>query len=209
MKYKGINLLNAVLEFIAMTPEEYKWSLSNLKSNPPRYIRLQRINSLINAFFNPRNYTGGTSVRNIISIRSIISGDFIDYRDVEEYSELIEQMYTTIGFSREEEEEDKDESSFNTYKLKTIYKSLFQYNTKLRELLLTNSDVIEASSVEFLYPIYLTNKVSKNISKNISELNDALEMFINPLGHEYEHDELVANFAYPTADLDDIDLEYW
>jgi hypothetical protein len=48
--YNGIDLLDKILEFVTMTPNEREWNYKSLNSNQPRQIRLKQINSLLKAF---------------------------------------------------------------------------------------------------------------------------------------------------------------
>jgi hypothetical protein len=48
--YKGIDLLEKILEFKEMTPNENDWNYKSLDYNEPRLIRLQQIHALLKAF---------------------------------------------------------------------------------------------------------------------------------------------------------------
>src|SRR5215217_7544444 len=95
--YKGLDLLEKIFEFTAMTPDANQWSVSSLKANPPRQIRLRQIQALINAFFGQEtkaNFIDKTIAlfqgdKNSLTISSILSGDFIKSRSIEDYAELL------------------------------------------------------------------------------------------------------------------------
>ena len=98
---KAIDLLNKVLEFIEMTPNSKEWVLTALLKNPPRYIRLQQIESLTKAFLSNDKKQGLSGKSNIhfdneckLSVQSFLCGDFIKKWVIKDYKcmiQLIEQ----------------------------------------------------------------------------------------------------------------------
>src|SRR5215203_7078545 len=98
--YEGLDLLEKIFEFTAMTPDANQWNVTSLKANAPRQVRLRQIQSLINAFFGQEtkaNLIDKTIAlfqgdKNSVTISSILSGDFIKNRSIEDYAELIDLM---------------------------------------------------------------------------------------------------------------------
>ena len=94
--FNGVTLIDKILEFVAMTPNESEWNYKSLSGNKPRLIRLKRINSLLKAFSLTTNKNIFEKASNYINpdvkadIKSILSGDFIKNRNIEEYHELID-----------------------------------------------------------------------------------------------------------------------
>ncbi len=49
-KYTAGDLLDTIIEFTQLTPDQEDWSFKRQKNNDPRFIRMQRILSLLWAF---------------------------------------------------------------------------------------------------------------------------------------------------------------
>ena len=158
--YKGIDLLDRIFEFIAMTPNSANWNLNALKSNPPRYIRLQRIESLIKAFFEPEQTssllekaTALFTVKKGVTIQNILSGDFIKERTNSEYTELINYIKNIV---KEKEGVIDQDREVHVMELIMPYQHLMRYKRQLTELLSFNSGWLESGSVTSRFSIYLT-----------------------------------------------------
>lgn len=197
--YKGLDLLEKIFEFTAMTPDANQWKVSSLKANPPRQIRLRQIQSLINAFVGEEtkvNFIEKIKVliqgeKNIVAISSILSGDFIKVSSIEDYSELIELMK---GIVIQKEGEINEERPMHVTRLIMPYQSLVRYKRQLVELFTFNSGWLEASSYTSRFSIYLTDAITLNLEEKYSLLDRALELFINPRGLIFTEEELVAKY---------------
>ena len=210
--YKGLDLLEKIIEFTAMTPDANQWNLSSLKSNPSRQIRLRQIQSLINAFFEQdtkANLIEKTIAlfqgdKNNLTISSVLSGDFIKNRSVDDYAELIELMQEIV---RQKEGDIQNERPMHVMRLVMPYQSLVRYKRQLVELFSFNSGWLEASSYISRFSIYLTDGITRNLEGNYSELDRALELFINPKGLMFSEEELVAKYKFPTENFREIDMD--
>jgi hypothetical protein len=94
--YRGIDLLEKVLEFSAMTPNENEWNYKSLSYNQPREIRLRQIHSLLKAFsLMGKEKTILEKAGNYFNpdlkaeINSVLYGNFLEDKTPAEYSELI------------------------------------------------------------------------------------------------------------------------
>jgi hypothetical protein len=206
--YNGLDLLDKILEFVAMTPNESEWNYKSLSSNQPRQIRLKQINSLLKAF-------SLTSDKNIFErstnyfnpdlraeIKSILNGDFIKNKNVEDFSEL-------ISFAKEflEENHNSFERPIKLHELNFIYPKMIDFKIKLREIIGFNSGWLEASSTFSIFHILLTNSISSNLNNKFNDLDRVLEMFINPARLTFSENELIEKFGFPTEDLHQIDID--
>lgn len=210
--YKGLDLLEKIFEFTAMTPDANQWNVSSLKSNPSRQIRLRQIQSLINAFFGQEtkaSFIDKTIAlfqgdKNSFTISSILSGDFIKNRSIVDYTELIKLMQETV---KQKEGDVQEERLMHVMRLVMPYQRLVRYKRQLVELCTFNSGWLEASSYTSRFSIYLTDAITQNLEGKYPGLDRALELFINPKGLTFSEEELVAKFRFPTENLQEIDME--
>ena len=211
--YKGIDLLDKIFEFCEMTPDTKLWTINALQGNQPRQIRLKQINALINAFF-PEN-----TATNLIertkklfsdskndTIHTILSGDYLNKQNINDFSELVDLIKSTV---RTKENFESEEREIHIGHLIMPYQQLIKYKKELRRLLTFNSGWLEASSMTSRFSIYLTNSISNNLTDKYSDLDKALELFINPKNLSFTEAELIAKHHFPTDDLHEIDVDNW
>ena len=210
--YKGIDLLDKIFEFIAMTPNSNEWNLNALKSNPPRHIRLQQIESLIIAFFEQEQNTNLLdkakalfTAKKGLTIQNILAGDFIKERTTSDYNELITLIKNVV---REKEGAIDEEREVHVMNLLMPYQQLIKYKRQLIELLSFNSGWLESSSVISRFSIYMTNSISSNLVDKFSDLDKALELFINPKQLVFTQDELITRYKFPKENPIDVDMDF-
>lgn len=206
--YTGIDLLDKIFEFIAMTPNEKEWNYKSLSNNKPRQIRLQQINSLLKAFSltNDKNFFEKTT--NYFNpglkseIKSILNGDFIKNRKIEEFREV-------INFANQflQDNNHSNDRPIRLHELSFIYPKMIDYKIKLREIMGFNSGWLEASSTFSIFHILLTNSISANLKNKYENLDHVLELLINPKRQTFTEKELIDRFGYPTEDLHQIDMD--
>jgi len=200
-EFTAIDLLEKVLEFTSMSPNPNSWNFDSLKSNPPRLIRFQQIDSLMKAFFPYENNHWGISK---VSLESFLEGDFILERDLSDYEETIQYIKDYI---REETHDAIETSRIDLDELEFIYSRLLSFKKQLRKIINFNSDVVEASSISARFSYILTSSVSKSIAEKPTKLDKTIELLINPKGLTFSADELISKYHYPTEDLIDIDID--
>lgn len=210
--YKGIDLLDKIFEFIAMIPNSNEWNLNALKSNPPRHIRLQQIESLIIAFFEQEQNTNLLdkakalfTAKKDLTIQNILAGDFIKERTTSDYNELITLIKNVVS---EKEGTIVEEREVHIIKLLMPYQQLIKYKRQLIELLSFNSGWLESSSVTSRFSIYMTNSISSNLVDKFSDLDKVLELFINPKQLVFSEDELIMKYKFPKENLSDVDMDF-
>src|SRR5688500_18881742 len=92
-QFTAISLLDNILEFTERTPDPKTWTFEALKSNPPCYVRLQQIESLLKAFFKAESERGARLYghENLrVAIESLLSGAFIRFRTKLDYERVIQ-----------------------------------------------------------------------------------------------------------------------
>ncbi len=203
------SLCNKILDFIKLTPKSSEWSLTLLKSNPPRYYRLKQIDSLANAFglYNLYSEEHLSSIK-IVSelIEQFINGDIVDsiYRNNKLNQQKLANSKILIDINNQVH------SNYNIpiwNELLNFYNKIMEYRLKLNDLLnskdnylVTNPGISAASNILNLNRNCLVDK--KNLlDKIISEI-------IDPDSQKYTRKELIKLFGYPDVDIWDIDFEY-
>lgn len=168
MNWTAADLLEKILEFNAMTPNQNEWSEKILNYNKPRLIRFQRIKALLLAFDVVQiNSQKKNSLINIFSrhnsliqdltksgILSFMSGEFIKTRDFSKYSNLI-SIIEQNSFS--------ENKPIDIFDLERFYSHLIQYRISVYNVLSHNSGVLEASNKGFFAAINITGEANNNI----------------------------------------------
>ena len=204
--YKGIDLIEKILEFIEMTPNENEWNSKSLSDNKPRLIRFQQINSLLNAFSLQSN--NKTKLRSFLfpnhknEITTILNGDFIKEKKLEEFNELLD--FAEIFLKKQNF---TIKSPISHSELSFIYPKLIDYKIKLREIINFNSGWLESSTTFTIFHIFLTNSISSNLKNKYDDLDNTIELFINPRHLIFTEQELIEKYNFPTDNLDEIDFE--
>jgi hypothetical protein len=210
--YKGIDLLDKVLEFTEMTPDKAEWNVDALACNPPRQVRLRQANALLNAFLCAEPKDGifeklrlAFAGRSAPSIDYFLNGGFILTRKDSDYAEL----YAIMNDLVKSEFSSAHADSLSPVKVKFIYPSLIDYKRQLRRIITFNSRWLEASSVPALFSIIITGSVTKNLEGKTGMLDKTLELIINPSGISFTEEELINHYDFPTEDLRSIDFDHW
>ena len=207
--YKGIDLIEKIIEFVEMTPNSSEWTYNSLKENEPRLIRLKQINSLISAFIfeskkdNFINKNKGLFSPQKVELQSILNGDFLENRNFNEYFEFIHFVKKDTKVSNFVSKE------IDFTDLKDAFLLFVSYKKKLRQLLEFNSRWLSVSRITSFYTIQITSSISSNLIGKYTDLDDALEMLINPKNLSFTETELISNYSFPKENLEDIDSENW
>ena len=205
--YKGIDLIEKIIEFTAMTPDSATWTYNSLKENEPRLIRLKQIDSLISAFIPEIKNTNLTEkLTGLISskktkLTKVVSGEFIENRSLDAYI-----VFTNLI---KQEAESSTLNKIDITDIKNTFILLMSYKKNLRQLINFNNDWLEVSRITSLFSIKLTNKISSNLLGQYDELDEVLELIINPKNLSFSETELISNYNFPKDDLDEIDLDNW
>lgn len=207
--YKGIDLIEKIIEFIEMTPNSSEWTYNSLKENEPRLIRLKQINSLISAFiFESKKDNFANKIKELFSpqkveLQNILNGDFLEKRNFNEYSEFV------LLVNKDTQVSNFISKEIDFTDLKNVFLLFISYKKKLRQLLEFNSGWLSVSRITSFYSIQMTNSISSNLIGKYTDLDDALEMLINPKNLSFTETELISNFNFPKENLEDIDSENW
>lgn len=195
----GLTLIDKIIEFVSMTSDPSSWTFEKQNTNPPRLIRLKQLNVLLKLFlsesFNSKDLRS--------NIQSVISGDFILYRDIKLYDKLFLTMDEFISRANDHPGKRKE---WTSYDLKFNYKQLIKYKINLNKLLEFNSGIMEIS-YPYFYSVILTNEISHEVK--FKNLDKFLASVIDPADKNFSKDQLIKDNNYPDVDVYDVDLDNW
>jgi hypothetical protein len=182
-----------------MTPDPEDWSFKRQKYNDPRFVRLQQIHSSLCAFIPEIRVKDERE-----GIEKFYSGEFIFYRQTDDYRKLINKMDKTISKS---DFKSDARQVVSLHELQFIYGNLLSYYIKLYKLIHHNSGIMEIS-YPFCYPYIITKSISLSMISKAKKIKAILTLFIDPFNQKFTMEELINRFLYPEEDLFDIDLDW-
>ncbi len=190
-KLTSLVMLNMVTSFSSVYPEEKYWNLENFKNDYPSYIQLQQISILMKVFLSDSLFYGGLEY----DIRNVLSGEFIEKRDISVYSDLLVEM--DREFTASTYQFDKKEP-WNTFHIRHHYKDLLEYRQYLTKILNINSGIMEIS-YPYLYSVQVIDKINANI--DISQIDMFLSLAIDPQKRSFDKEYLISEYGYPKEDV--------
>lgn len=199
-KHTALHLLEKVIEFTTMTSDPVEWSYEEQKGNPPRFVRLKQIHSLMNAF--SPELMPSKDIRQ--SIENFFVGNFLTNRPVEEYSDLAGKIDKAIQNSRFSGAQKK---KLDVFDLRSNYCNLMDYYLKMKSLINHNNGMMEIS-YPYMFSYIVTDSVSEVIKSKVEKISNLLVEFIDPMNHVYTEEEMVSLFNYPVVDLLEMDVEW-
>lgn len=234
--YKSIDLLNLIIEFKAMTPDTRYWNLDNIMGHPPTRVRFQQIQALIKAFLTkplpppviPKkeearglnafiiNMLKGDSEKEShsekppaikeYSINDIENAMFLDDRTAKDFEEV---SALVINYLRERNHYFKEPVGENDYRwFHSSFVSLFRYKAKLNALLRSS---IQECPPHFsaIIAVHLTDDIEDKLKGVSKELDQILELLVNPNKLQFTESELIARFGFPKENLYDVDGDHY
>lgn len=199
--YTALDLLETVIDFTNLTPDEADWDFKKQMYNDPRMIRLMQIQALMYAFVPELVYEKEIGE----GIGQFYSGEFILHRHpLKDYGSLLEEMERTIaqskfggGRKRQIREGDLQENFCN----------LLDYYRKLKKLLNHNSGMMEISYA-YYFPTIVTTAMSDSMRSKAGILSRLLAVFIDPREQRFTREEMIEKYFYPEDDLLDVDVDW-
>ncbi|HET6558256.1 MAG TPA: hypothetical protein VFG54_13135 [Prolixibacteraceae bacterium] len=199
-KYTALHLLEKVIEFTHMTSDPVEWSYEEQKGNPPRFIRLKQIHSLIDAFI--PELMASKDIRQ--SIENFFVGNFLITRPVMEYFDLTGKIDKAIENSRFSGVHKK---KLDVFDLRSNYCNLMDYYLKMKSLINHNNGMMEIS-YPYMFSYIVTDSVSEALKSKGETISNLLVEFIDPKNQMYTEEELVSLYNYPVLDLLEMDQEW-
>lgn len=199
-KHTALHLLEKVIEFTTMTSDPVEWSYEEQQGNPPRFVRLKQIHSLMDAFI--PELKPSKDIRR--SIENFFVGNFLANRPVKEYVNLTEKIDQTIANSRYNGAYNE---KLDVFDLRSNYCHLMDYYLKMKSLVNHNNGQMEVS-YPFMFSYIITDSVSEILKSKVEIISTLLVEFIDPKNYAYTEDELITHFNYPVVDLMEMELEW-
>jgi hypothetical protein len=203
--FTAINLLDQINDFKNIyVPNLEEWDEEKLISNPPRYFRYLRIKALCKAFFgNDKNDT----------ILSIISGDFIETKEIPEYSIVFERILRSKKVNERKWERkfiDEANEYLNHRMLFILFKGLIEFKKRLDLLMIYDGYSDSSPRIFFQYIYDITHEIIGTLDKNkIQDLFDLLELILNPSQKTFNRKQLEENYGFPKVDINEIDADWF
>jgi len=175
-------------ELLFLIPDFEEWNYNCLKSIPPRLIRLQRLQALFRALrinWNPAGFPKGEFITNNLEM----------YKDYD--SKIFDDLITFSG----------SKPAFSYEYFPIIFEKLFEYRIKVEKPLIFNKGLL-AIGDSTTYSYFAISNLNISIKQVIAPLDKLLILLIDPVGYEYEEEELIKYFDYPTDDLKQIDVDW-
>jgi hypothetical protein len=182
------DLLQAFLDLRRLAPELDTWTEERLADNPPRLARLQQLVALFRAFGIPWDPV------------AFVDGTFIRPEDPR-YDAILSRL------KAEAVDGEKLEDRRARRQLPRFFSILFDYRTRLDDVLSFNSGVIEASGL-YLLAHRKADMQNQIIRNNLAAIEDTLTELISPAGAAFPRERLVREFGYPDVDVTDLDLDW-
>jgi hypothetical protein len=182
------DLLLAFLDLRRLSPEVDNWTEERLADNPPRLARLRQLVALFKAFgipWNPAAFVEGTFIR---------PGD-------PRYDPIVSRL------KAEAVEGEALEDGRARRQLPKFFSILFDYRTRLDDVLSFNSGLIEASGL-YLLAYRKADMQNQIIRNNLAAIEDTLAELISPGRAALSRERLVHEFGYPDVDVTDLDLDW-
>lgn len=198
---KSSDLVDAVLEIIALIPDSAEWSEEAQKINPPRLYRLRMIYAMFDAF--------GLNKNGNMTINGFLQGDFI--KDNKPYKQLLDEMElsyqsssrfreTLIGYFN---------SSRDSIDIKNLYSYLFNFIREIDKLG-HNQGMIGGDAVVTSFAYTLTRSGLKSMDpKILSDIRRVIETIIDPKQQEITIRDLVENHNYPDLDINEVSADFY
>lgn len=180
------SLLLGFLDLRSLSPELAEWTEERLADNPPRLYRLRQLTALFRAFdlpWDPQAFT---------------EGKFIE-PEHPRYAGLLVQLAEALpeGARR----------TVRNRQLTAHFEKLFNYRTRVDEVLTFSSGALEASGL-YLLAYRKVEKLNRVIRVNVASIDDTLVALISPEGASFSMEQLVRDYGYPDVDLWKIDVDW-
>ncbi|WP_347069836.1 hypothetical protein [Flavobacterium sp. WV_118_3] len=211
------DLLYKILDY------QYLWALPHNKNSKPANLRLEQMESLLDAF--------GLAKKNIdplVQIKDFISGDKESVDRAKRLKKLTNLDYLVQGeflYDREDHEnavlsEKVRETIISLYPNMTahinerpiniswLYNNLFLFRKEVYKLTYPNGGMAEGFSAGLHYSFYLQNKLKTCITDNLNEIDETLWLILDPAKRDIDMNTLVSQYNYIDHDFKAIDFDW-
>ncbi len=211
------DLLYKILDY------RYLWILPQNRGSKPGKLRLEQIESLLEAFgltkkstnlFLQKDYSmlgvkqklGSEShLHETVGLDDLVSGQFLRDRDNDSHSELSRKVIETIAALYPEMEDYINQRPIN---ITWLFSDLLSFRQEVYQLTYPNGGMLEGFSAGLHYSFYLQDKLKALISDNLDEIDETLWLILDPTKRDLEMDMLVTKYKYVDHDFKGIDIDW-
>ena len=211
------DLLYKILDY------QYLWTLPQNKNSKPVKLRLEQIESLLDAFgltkkyVNPlvqiKYFVGGNKqgldrarqLNKITNLEYLLHGEFLRDREKDANAELSKKIIDTI-------------TSLYPYMIEHInrrlvdigwlFNNLFNFRQEVYKLTYPDGGMDEGFSAGLHYSFYLKQKLKTLITDNLHEIDETLWLILDPTKRNIEINTLVSQYKYVDHDFKTLDLDW-
>jgi len=204
LTYTALDLYDYIVEFKSLVSDAEEWEEEKFKSNPPRYFLFLSIKSLCKAFY-------GKNDRKMIN--GILEGEyFMETINIEDYSIVFDKMCQYEIDKGESLTKEVIDEGRSYGVVRYLHEGLFSLRKRLNKILYINGGIDGIAHLH-IHPQYLfdiTQEIIEGIDKKkISELDDLLELILNPLRRTFSRRELEDNYGFPNVDLQEVMADWY
>jgi len=211
------DLLYKILDY------QYLWILPHNQNSKPAKLRLEQIESLLEAFgltkkqVNPlvqiKYLIGGDKegmerskyLRKLTNLQYLLGGEFLRDRENDANAEISEKIIKTITSLYPYIGEETARTSLH---ISWLFNNLMSFRQQVYKLIYPNGGMDEGFSAGLHYSFYLQSKLKTLITENLHEIDETLWLILDPTKREIEMDILVSKYKYINHDFRAIDLDW-
>jgi hypothetical protein len=217
LKMTAKDLLYKILDY------KYLWAIPQNKNSKPAKLRLEQIESLLDAFGLTKKYvnslvqikysiTGDKQsldrarhLNKLTSLEYLLHGEFLHDREKVEILELSNKVIETITSMYPHMTEHINRKPID---LGWLFNDLLIFRQEVYKLTYPNGGMLEGFSAGLNYSLYLQSKLKKLITDNLNEIDETLWLILDPTKRDIEINTLTSKYKYVDHDFKVIDLDW-
>ncbi len=195
------DLLDTIIEFVGLTPDQAMWSEKCQYDNLPRLYRIQQIHALFDAF--------GLNNQGRLDLEGFFRGDFVS-DDNTPYKSLLDDMATAYESSPRSKvwlkvfNQRRDSVS-----VKSVFSYLFDFVVSLDRLSHIKG-MIGHDAVASSFAYGLTGATRESMDPiTVSDIMGTLAEIIDPKHQKITIRDLIEKHNYPDLNISDVDSDFW
>jgi hypothetical protein len=215
----ALDLLYKILDFRNWEGSFERYHLNALADKKPSFVRLQQIECLLAAFQLTKEYINPSlqifygnqktsrkeELSKLSNLQYFLNGEFIKDREYQNNNQ--ELIYTTLEVAKRLTYLDAKYFKKEVH-IGWLFNSLITYRTEIHRFTQKPKFFDEGFEVGAYYAMYLKTELSKDLIKNLQEIDQTLSLIIDPIQRIFSLEELQSKYNYIEFDLEQIDLEW-
>ncbi|MCL9805756.1 hypothetical protein NAT51_12465 [Flavobacterium amniphilum] len=211
------DLLHKILEY------QHSWEDPHVKDSKPARLRLEQIESLLDAFGLSKKYInlqvqvqyfiGGRKeelsraryLNEMNNLEYLTGGEFLKDREEHCNAELSQKIIETVTALHPGMEEYITERRLHIH---WLFNNLLHFRRDVYKVTYPVGGMLEGFVAGLEYSFYLQNKLKAIITDNLDEIDETLWLILDPAQRDIEMDELKSKYNYTDHDFDSIDHKW-